>query len=293
MNCNTSQVLLVEDSYDYGQILVALLQSEAPNRFHLRQVPRLTESLVLLKEQPFDIILLDLNLPDSDGLETFRRLHTSCPDLPIVILTSLVDESQAIRAVHEGAQDYLFKTDIEAAQLARSLQYAIERNRSLAKLRHLSMTDELTGLLNRRGFLSLAEQQLRLARRSNHQVLLFFADLDHLKDVNDSYGHQAGDEALRSVAGLLQATFRSSDVIARIGGDEFCALAIGTHGTGRTILTRLDEGLLQINAGPTPYTINLTIGVAHFDPNDETNLGALLRQADQDLYEKKRSKQDK
>src|SRR6267143_4698500 len=112
--------------------------------------------------------------------------------------------------------------------VVRAIECAVEQSRLDKELRSMALTDELTGLHNRRGFLSLATQQLRLALRNGHGLLLFFVDVDNLKETNDSYGHQEGDSVLVRFADALRETFRDSDVLARLAGDEFAVLAADT-----------------------------------------------------------------
>jgi diguanylate cyclase (GGDEF)-like protein len=149
----------------------------------------------------------------------------------------------------------------------------------------------LTGLLNRRGFLSLAEQQLKIAQREVWELVLLFADLDGLKNINDNFGHPEGDRALRTVATILRETFRTSDLIARLGGDEFIVLAINAPAAGiQTMVARLQRNIERYNAQNQYYQLSLSYGVAQFDPHLETSLESLIFKADQALYEQKRNK---
>ncbi len=166
----------------------------------------------------------------------------------------------------------------------------LEANRELARLlQDVRSGDELTGLYNRRGFMVLAERQLKLARRSGRGMLLFFIDVNGLKQINDSFGHSEGDRSLKSTAQALERTFRDSDVIARLGGDEFAALAIEASGHSEdTIRARLSEYLGTISAKESRCAISLSVGWARFDPRSRASIGELLVQADQAMYEQKR-----
>jgi diguanylate cyclase (GGDEF)-like protein len=158
-----------------------------------------------------------------------------------------------------------------------------------AELGNLALTDDLTGLYNRRGFMALAERQLKLARRSGRGLLLFMMDVDGLKKINDSYGHHEGDCALKCTAAILEETFRDSDVVARLGGDEFAVLAIEAAGhCEATIKARLLECLQSIPPGQSLHDISLSLGVARFDPRSRTSIGEMLSKADQAMYEQKR-----
>jgi diguanylate cyclase (GGDEF)-like protein len=157
------------------------------------------------------------------------------------------------------------------------------------ELRYLALTDDLTCLYNRRGFFAAATQQLKHARRNSETLLLFFCDVDNLKKINDTLGHQEGDLALIRAADALEQTFRGSDVLGRLGGDEFVVLALQTSQTSEeAMLRRLEKCLKKSNGPGSPYSLSLSIGVARFDPKKAITLGELLAQADEAMYEKKR-----
>lgn len=172
--------------------------------------------------------------------------------------------------------------------LMRAVRCAAKQYMLQAELGSLALTDELTGLYNRRGFMALAERQLKIGRRSGRGMLLFVMDVDRLKQINDSFGHFEGDRALKSTADVLEETFRDSDVLARLGGDEFAVLAVEASGRSEaTIKTRLFECLKSINAKPSRYEISLSVGLARFDPCSRTSIGELMAKADQAMYELK------
>jgi diguanylate cyclase (GGDEF)-like protein len=166
----------------------------------------------------------------------------------------------------------------------------LSRQRHEEELRTLSLTDELTGLHNRRGFLALAQQQIKLARRNKRELVLLFVDMDDFNQINDRYGHQQGDVALQRAARVLRSTFRDSDIIARYGGDEFVVLAADT-GTSSQILARLRRELQQRNERDGyPYTLSFSVGAARFDPEEPPSIDELLQTADAMLYEQKRQR---
>ena len=169
-----------------------------------------------------------------------------------------------------------------------------QRKQTEEDLRALTLTDELTGLHNRRGFFALAEQQLKIAARMKTDAVLVFADLDGIKWINDTFGHSEGDRALRRTADALKETFRDSDVIARMGGDEFVILAIETpENMSETITTRLQKNLRNDNAkGNHRYKLSLSFGMARYDPDSPISIDELLWRADALMYEHKRSKQE-
>jgi diguanylate cyclase (GGDEF)-like protein len=160
------------------------------------------------------------------------------------------------------------------------------------ELRYLALTDDLTCLYNRRGFFAAATQQLKVAQRNGQSLLLLFCDVDNLKMINDTYGHQEGDLALIRAADALEQSFRGSDILARLGGDEFVVLALeASNQTQEVILHRLLKNLKKSSAAEARYELSLCVGVARFDPKRATTLGELMVQADKAMYEKKRTRQ--
>ena len=161
-----------------------------------------------------------------------------------------------------------------------------------ATMRNLSLTDELTGLYNQRGFLALAAQQLRAARRTGQIFSLLYADMDGLKQINDTYGHQEGSQALKQLAEILSRSFRSSDIVARLGGDEFAILMADTTPSSVEIsLARLEAHLLDYNVREFHnYQLSLSVGAVSANPADEPSIAELLIKADQRMYENKKRK---
>lgn len=158
----------------------------------------------------------------------------------------------------------------------------------------MSLCDELTGLYNRRGFLSMAEQQLKIASRTRNEMLLFFADIDQMKWINDTFGHNEGDRALIKIADILKNTFRGSDIIARIGGDEFVILAINApKHVSKILTTRLHKNIEEQNAKKTSrYTLSLSMGISYYNPEAPSSINELISQADLLMYEHKNSKKN-
>ena len=159
-----------------------------------------------------------------------------------------------------------------------------------AALRRLLLMDDLTGVYNRRGFMTLAESHLALALRRKRELLLIFADVDALKRINDEFGHAAGDQVLRDAAAMLRRTYRSADIIARLGGDEFTAFPLeADSGSADLLLDRLQESIAAHNRETRrPYALSLSVGVGRFDPAICQSVEQLLSEADRELYAQKR-----
>jgi diguanylate cyclase (GGDEF)-like protein len=184
-------------------------------------------------------------------------------------------------------------SDDELGRLERVLVQTGMRVEELqGELRRMGTADGLTRLMNRRGFLPTAEHQLKLAKRNHQPVALMFLDLDGLKHVNDTLGHSAGDRMITEGAFVLRETFRSSDLIARVGGDEFCVLfAAQSYHTAKIALTRLKNAVDKANEQEgRPFTLSFSAGVAMFDPEDPCTLDQLIALADEQMYARKRAK---
>lgn len=173
--------------------------------------------------------------------------------------------------------------------LKRAAVWAVEKSLLDREVRSLAITDDLTGFFNRRGFLAAASQQLKLAQRDHLNVLLLFCDVDNLKAINDSFGHQEGDLVLVRAADALEETFRDSDLLARLGGDEFAILAWEASIPNLQImLSRLARNLDRVNSEESRYKLSLSVGVAKYDPQSPVPLGELMARADQDMYKHKK-----
>ena len=174
--------------------------------------------------------------------------------------------------------------------VSRAHQYLRDRERVLEELRTLSLSDELTGLYNRRGFFILAEQQIKIATRTRRGMLLVSADLDGLKKINDGFGHHEGDRAIVDAGQLLRQSFRESDIISRIGGDEFVILITEKPEINAEVLfRRFGKNLESHNRRvQRPYLFSISMGVATFDPQNPVDLNALLIAADKSMYENKK-----
>ena len=173
-----------------------------------------------------------------------------------------------------------------------SVRDVTERRLIEEKLHDMTMRDDLTGLYNRRGFFAMADQQLKFAKRMNKRMLVFSADLDNLKVINDTLGHKEGDLALIEAANIMKETFRESDIVARIGGDEFVILQLEDHANNSELLTqRLQNNFSRHNAqSDKPYELSISTGISHYDPASLFSIDELLVQADKEMYEQKKLK---
>jgi len=285
------RALLVEDDQGDARLIRDALSNAEPHwgRFDLEVVDRLAAGVQRLSKGDIAAVLLDLSVPDHRGLEALFNLREHAAETPIIVLTTAADQAWGIKAVNAGAQDFLVKGKIDGSLLARSLRHAIDRKRLETSLQQMTLVDDLTGLYNRRGFFKFADQQLKLIRRMRKRALLVVADIQGVKEINDTFGHGAGDVAITDAAALLKQTFRESDVIGRLGGDEFVVLAIGVADDGpQSILRRLAKSLTSYNAPDRRFRLTFSLGIAGVEPGDGSSLDHLLGEADRDLLGKKR-----
>jgi diguanylate cyclase (GGDEF)-like protein len=232
-----TRVLLVEDDPQYAELLYELLTDSSPD-FQISHVETLEEACNRVEASTVDLVILDLGLPDADGLDALKRLQHCVQEIPIIVLTSRSDEELALAALSFGAQDYLVKTFIDQRTLIRTVRYARERHHFVrdltsvtrelqfanSALEKLTLLDPLTELLNRRGLQQALSREIGRVERDKINVLVLLVDVDDFKKVNDSFGHAVGDVALREIAGRLRKCVRTEDYVCRIGGDEFLML---------------------------------------------------------------------
>ena len=294
MDINAIKVLLIEDNHSYAKLIVKMLAAQSRVPFVIEYSDNLEKGIKHLEQEPIDIITLDLILPDAKGLNSFYKIYENSPEVPIIVLTALSDESIAISAVQSGAEDYLVKDLVERNLLIRSIRYAIERHRMLMSLRSLSLLDELTGLYNRRGFSGLATQFIKLSIRKERNLLVIFLDVDELKKINDTFSHKDGDQAIKDASRIIKNTFRETDVIGRIGGDEFAVIAVEfTGNTPELIEKRLQENIKNHNKKTNrKFNLSLSCGISHFNFKDELTIDELLNHADRLMYENKQKKKE-
>jgi two-component system, cell cycle response regulator len=268
-----------------------LLDPDQTSAFEISHVPGLDVAAERISSDPVDILLLDLGTRERQGRALVEAARAAAPDMPMVILAEREDNTLAIDALRHGAQDFLAKPELDHARLVRSLLFSIERHRLQRTLQNLSLVDDLTGLHNRRGFLALAEQHLRMILRKG-AALLIYLDLDDLKLINDTYGHFEGNRALIVTANVLRACFRQSDILARLGGDEFCVLMTdAAQDSALQVRKRLQQRVDFINElSSWRFRLSLSVGIADVPVVHQPSIDELLRVADANMYEEKRQK---
>jgi diguanylate cyclase (GGDEF)-like protein len=281
-------VLLIEDNPGDARLIQEMLAEEPAAPFDLRCADRLSRGLEILALKQTGLVLLDLSLPDSNGLETFAKVFAHSPKVPIIVLSGNDDQQLALYAVKSGAQDYLVKGRIDRELLTRAMQYSIERKHYQEELERQANFDALTGLPNRH-LLNDRLKQAVFAQRNVRSVAVVFMDLDHFKVINDSLGHNFGDEVLRHVGERLQAAVREGDTVARLGGDEFVLILNDQtredmiFRTMRRITAKVSEPMI---VGERELNITASAGISLF-PQDGPDVQTLLKNADAAMYRAK------
>jgi diguanylate cyclase (GGDEF)-like protein len=281
MKPSSQTILLIEDNINFVKLIRPIAARQSGGAITLVHAKSLGEGLEILARDTgaIDCILLDLNLHDSEGLETFRKTHQRAPDTPIVVLTALEDEGIACRAVGEGAQDYLYKGDMKSGILIRAIRYAIERKRLERELRRLSITDNLTELFNQRCFFEEINQEVTRARRMKYPLCLIVFDLDNFKQYNDTHGHLAGDEVLRGVGRITRQSIRMDvDTAYRYGGDEFAVLLPNTEPKEAwEVAERIKKNIAGELKG-----VNVSVGISFLE--EHSTIKDFIQAADLAMY---------
>ena len=285
------EVLLVEDNLIDAQLIRRLLRRVTATYYRITHVRTLNDAILSTEELTPDVILADLNLPDSRGTQTVKSLQTAYPDIPLVIVSAWEDEAISLRSVKAGAQDYLVKGHIDGANLHRVIRYAVERKRTELELVRLAHYDQLTSLPNRTLLRERVDHALARAMRAGSGVATLVLDMDRFKEINDMLGHEVGDKLLIEVAQRIRASVRDQDTVARLGGDEFAVVLEGVS-EAKEVLPVI-ERILDSLAGVTTiadHEINssTSVGIAMY-PDNGNNLSELLRAADLAMYQAKSS----
>jgi two-component system, cell cycle response regulator len=276
------RVLLIESEQEDGLFLRDVLMEIGEGRYwdnwvnmEVLHAASWEQASAILANESVDIALLDLDLSDSQGVETYRRAQNAAPAVPIVLLVGAQEEFLGLRLVRDGAQDFLVKKEVDCAPLAHAMRNAIERHRILTASRAASTHDTLTGLLNRAGFVTSADHDRKLAERLQRRLLVMVAEPKNLGEIVTAYGEQRRDLGLVEAADHLRSLAGPADLVARIGCTRF-GLAIFD-----TDFESVESAWSRIHGALEEHRIRC--GAAIFSADHPATLDSLLEQAASDL----------
>ncbi|HLG60207.1 MAG TPA: diguanylate cyclase [Vicinamibacterales bacterium] len=288
------QVLIVDDSAVHRKLVEHTLSRES---FTVHQARDGREAMEIFERERPSLIITDWMMPDLTGIELCRRIRAVQSSYAyIIMVTGISEKDNVVEGLAAGADDYLTKPFHAEELLARvkvglrliQLQRQLEDKHR--HLEHAALTDDLTGLPNRRAIEAWAERQLHAAVRHAFSFWIVLLDLDHFKRVNDTHGHQAGDAVLKAVGEILKAQTRSSDICGRIGGEEF--LHVLTHAEEASMPIVVERTRAKLRArtfsfGGADVTVTASFGIAGFRGETAPTFADLLSRADRALYRAK------
>lgn len=282
------RILLLEDNDFDAAMTREILEKCCRRAFTVHRCKFLSEARTELSRGDYAAALIDMHVPDASGLETVREVLQANSDTPIIVLTGMDDNDVAVAALGIGAQDYLPKSALDSRSIERSIQYSMSRKQKENDLTANAYYDSLTGLGNRALLYDRWRRGLERARRADRMVGVLVVDVDQFKTVNDSHGHNTGDNLLMHLSDRLKASVRETDVVARLGGDEFVIVLENIREKSEVNAVR-DKLMNEVSYCMTahgqkiPYTVS--IGGAIIDPTNEDDLMHVMRDADAEMYE--------
>jgi diguanylate cyclase (GGDEF)-like protein len=288
---NSWNILLLEDD-EADKMLVKVALGRSGISYNLVHAKTIKEASNILNSSPlkWDCALLDGHVPDGNGLELLTNLNLQ--SVPCVMLTGLADESFALQALQKGLEDYIVKDTLNPQTLIKAIKYAIERNavkqqliNAQKKLEEMVRIDPLTGVLNRRGLTELLERLM--GRGETHGIVLI--DIDDFKVINDSYGYDVGDQAIKLVATKLRGISRPLDHVARVGGDEFILLIQDVDiEKCKQIADRVRETIAEARLKNKNQEIGFTVSIGIATLDNAQTVEALLKSTQGALHKSKR-----
>ncbi len=289
------KILLIDDEPEIRDLLAELLKDEG---YTIYQAEDGVNGLEIFKNEDMDLVITDVRMPRKNGIELLREIRESRAEVDVIILTGQSDEATAIDCLRTGAYDYLLKPvediDILLTAVNRALQKrTLEKQNKLliTQLEDMAIRDPLTGLYNMRQFYSYLEEEISRSARYEHGFCLLFLDIDHFKQVNDTYGHLFGDYVLKKVGRIMTSGLRSTNKLFRYGGEEFVVILTETSKQeGVLIADRLMNTIREqtFNYEEHQAKITISIGGATY-PEHSTRKNELIKLADKALYKAKES----
>ena len=284
-------LLLVDDDPADRKLTELALRGGLHNiDFSITTADTLADCLLRIQNSPVDLVLLDLGLPESKGIDTVDKVRQTCPNTPIIVLTGLSGEEVGVEAIKKGANDYVTKP-FNPSDLRTRISTALQIIELQQKLLQLANTDGLTNLTNRRHFFDILDREVLRAKISGTEISIMMLDIDHFKSVNDTYGHRGGDEILQQMGQILKENVYPLDVVARYGGEEFIILMPATSPikvaqASARLRKIIDQH--QWKVGEQKISITASIGLATVDSYNLVNSYDIVEKADAALYAAKR-----
>ena len=286
------KILLVDDDQADRKLVELALKKSAKRtvKFEVGTAETLAQGLEMLKDGSFDLVMLDLGLPDSQGLVTIEAVRQIYPDIPIIVLTGLAGEDVGVEAIKAGAVDYVTKPckpDALRTRIGIAMQIVGLQKRLLS----LANTDGLTGLANHRYLFDVLEREILQARIKNNSLTVMILDIDHFKSVNDTYGHLGGDEILRQMGKVLQENLYPLDLAGRYGGEEFIIMMPETSSeqalkTAEKLRNIIDS--FQWEVMEKQISVTISIGLVTLNSSNLIDSNDIVSKADTALYAAKR-----
>jgi len=279
------KILIIDDTHLNISILTDILKNEGFTVFSADNGLSIIE--MTHKLQP-DVILLDIMMPVMDGFEVCKVLKNDydSKDIPVIMVTARTDSKDIKTALDLGAFDYIKKPIDEIEVIAR-LQSALRLKKLQDKLKELAMKDNLTGLYNYALLIELLEKEIAKQQRNKNIISFVMLDIDFFKNVNDTYGHTAGNVVLKELAGILVKSVRKGDIVARYGGEEFGIVLQGANTqTAYQLCERLRKRVENFNFNTDNETIKITVSLGLFskDYMNEVTINEIIKTADKKLY---------
>ncbi|PID78459.1 MAG: diguanylate cyclase response regulator [Gammaproteobacteria bacterium] len=287
------KILIIDDEPEIRDLLAELLEDEG---YTIYQAEDGVEGLEVFKNEDLDLVITDVRMPSKSGIELLSDIRESSAEVDVIILTGQSDEATAIDCLRTGAYDYLLKPVEDIDVLLNSVNRALQKrnlekqNKLLIKqLEDMAIRDPLTGLYNMRQFYSYLEEEISRSSRYKHDFCLLFLDIDHFKQVNDTYGHLFGDYVLKKIGRIMESALRSTNKLFRYGGEEFVVIL---PETSKHEGVQIAERLMDTIRGQIfkyeghQAKITISIGGATY-PEQSTIKNELIKFADKALYQAK------
>jgi len=280
------RILIVDDDETAREALAALLAQEG---YTVATARNGIEAAASIDHDPPDLVISDVRMPGATGFDLVKYIRSRPirPDTPVILVSAMGETPRRIAGLDLGADDYLVKP-VDTAELLAHVRVQLRHVRRHEALERRAVLDPLTGILNRRGLLSVLRRQQERARRDGTPLSVLMVDVDRFKALNDSYGHQAGDTVLRHIARALVGAMRIEDHVGRLGGDEFLVILPEDEGSATALAERLSHLRVPPLAVGNGQDLEVTVSVGAATMRPGESLDHMIDRADAEMYRRKR-----